>query len=408
MTGHARKTQSIPSRHGADLAAGRRIARQLRWLTPGNPEPGRQRWQALGKGLLQGDPAMDRLLEWMLEYGMRDARQLFQQALDNGIDSLSKPPKPLRTFFARIERRPDWVDEALLARGAQACHITGLPGLHALRDAALMGGYQASAINQTLVLTGSLTKGPQRRLAETTKWWLDCTASGGMSRFGDGFKSTLQVRLMHALVRRRVQNMPQWDAPAWGLPINQTDMAATQLGFSVIFLLGSRVLGVPLSRAEGHAVMHLWRMIGWLMGVDERWLMQSEAEGRTLLYQILLSQAPPDASSQQLGGALMDEPLQRYYPHLGWLRGRYARAKHLSVARLFLSAQGMRDLGLPAHILPWYPAVSAPMNFAWHNACGLLPGGRKRLERAGRRAQADYMRVLFNHKPGSVSKLAYQ
>lgn len=395
MSRHDSEDATIPSRHGIDPVAGRRIGRTLRWMTRGNPEPSQQRWQALGQALNRGDPPMDRLLTWMQDYGMREARVLFQQALEHGMDDMLDAPAPLHDFFRSVETPPDWVDFDLLEQGVEASHLTGLTGMRALRDAALMAGYQASAINKTLVLTGTLSRGPQRRLAETIRWWIDCTAQGGMARFGAGFKSTLQVRLVHALVRQRVQQMPEWDAGAWGLPVNQTDMAATQLGFSVVFLLASRALGVALTAADGHALMHLWRYIGWLMGVDECWLPETENEGRTLLYQILVSQVPPDQSSYELGRALMDEPLQRHYPNFGWLRGRYERARHLSIARLFLDSRGMRDLGLPASTLPWYPAIAAPLNLARHGGHALLPGGRRRLVRNGRAEQVGYLRILF-------------
>ena len=267
--------------------------------------------------------------------------------------------------------------------------------MRALRDLGLMAGYQASAINRTLVLTGALKRGPQRRLAETTKWWVDVTQPGGLARFGAGFKTTLQVRLIHAIVRRHVQRLPEWDASYYGLPINQGDMHATYLGFSVIYLIGARALGIPLSQREGAAVMHLWRYTGWLMGLEDQWLHESEQAGRLALYQNLLAQAPPDESSRQLGQALMGEPLLRHYPNLVWLRGRLNHALHLSIARAFIGQAGMRSLGLPAGTLPWYPLLSFAPRFAWHGLHRLLPGGRARLVRIGLAEQRDYLGTVF-------------
>jgi len=394
--------ENIPERHGADITHARRIARPIRWTVRGDPEPTPERWRALGAALNKGDLPMDRLITWMSEYGMREARTLYKRAVEQGIDSVVDAPMPLRTFFAQVEQPPAWLDHNLLERGAHACHRTGLTGMRVLRDLALMTGYQASAINRTLVATGSLERGPQRRLAETTKWWLDCTGRGGMARFAPGYCNTLHVRLIHGLIRRHVQRRPDWDESQWGLPINQTDMAATHLGFSVIFLLGSRAMGMPLSAADGQAVMHLWRYIDWLMGLDEAWLPQTEQEGRTLLYQILLSQPTPDTSSRQLGRALMDEPLQRHYPRFAWLRGRYERARHISITRLFTDAQGMRDLGLPAWMPPWYPAIGIPLKLARHARSRVLPGGIERVARAGRAEQIDYLSVLFGEAEPAI------
>ncbi|QHS10448.1 oxygenase MpaB family protein [Sinimarinibacterium sp. NLF-5-8] len=394
----SQSSPDIPRRHGADVERGRRMARALKPLIKGDPEPTAQQWQAIGESLNHGDPAMDALVAWMVTHGMGPARRLFDQAVVQGIASIDDPPQPLRQFFEQVENTPAWVDQKRLAAGARACGISGLTGLRALRDLGLMAGYQASAINRTLVLTGTLKKGAQRRVAETTKWWLDATRPGGMARGAPGWNSTLQVRLIHALVRRALSADARWDSREYGLPINQCDMHATWLAFSVIFLFGQRLLGVPLSAREGRDVMHLWKYIGWLMGVEARWLVDSEQQGRVALYQNLLAQAPPDDSSRELGRALMEEPLYRQYKNLGWLRGRWNRALHLSIERTFLGKSGMRALGLPDGVLPWYPLISFAPRISWHMANRVLPGGRARLERQGQRQQQAYLRVLFGQQ----------
>jgi hypothetical protein len=392
--------EAIPRRHGVDVQRQRESIWRLRLLVGREAEPTSLEWEAIGQSLRRGDEPMDRLVEWMVEEGLRRTRPLFDRAVAEGIDHVPSASPLLREFFAGVEARPAWVDDARLHEGARVCGISGLTGLDVLRDAGLLAGYQASAINRTLMLVGSLQKGAQRRVAETAKWWVDCTRPRGMARGAPGYQSTLNVRLMHALVRRRVAAMPEWDAAFYGLPINQGDMHATWLAFTVIFLLGQRLLGVPLRRDEAAAVMHLWRYIGGLMGVDERWLHESEARGRIALYQNLLSQAPPDESSRALGLALKDEPLDRAYPNLSFLRGRLNRAKHLSIARLFVNARGMRALGLPWYVLPWYPVLTAPLRRAWHELLRLRPAGREVLIRRGLAAQEDYLETLFGrHEP---------
>jgi hypothetical protein len=394
-------TTAHPTRHGADLQQGRRIAAPLRLLIQGDPEASPEQWRALGDGLLQGDPPADALAAWMREYGMSRARGLFERALERGIEA--DAPPPLRAFFAHIEARPAWVDPERLEAGARACGVSGLTGTTVLRDLALLAGYQASAINRTLVLTGALRDGAQRRVAETYKWWVDATAAGGTARFADGFKSTVRVRVIHAMVRHQVLHHPEWDAGAWGLPVNQTDMAVTYLGFCVVFLFGQRLMGVPVSKREGEDVMHLWRYLGWLMGVDERWLVDTEQEGRVALYQHVVAQAPPDESSKALARALMDEPLRRHYRRLPALSARFERAKHLSIQRTLLGRASMESLGLPTRVLPWYLAFSVPAVAGWHLLHRILPGGRARLARTGRAAQTGYLRVLFGEQRPAIA-----
>lgn len=392
---NAEAAARIPTRHGADLVEGRRMAKSVGVMIRGNAEPTPQEWQELGEALNHGDEAADRMVDWMYAAGMQTAHPLFERALNQGIASIPDAPAALREFFAVCERRPEWLDEKLLQQGAEVFQQAGMSSYYVLRDLALMGGYQAAGFNKTLILTGALQGRASRRVAETMKWTNDVTAVGGMERFADGFKSTVHVRLVHAMIRRRVRGLPAWDAEAWGVPVNQADMAATYLGFSVVLLIGLRVMGMPISAEEGRAVMHLWCYTCWLMGVDEKWIRHSEQGGRKLLFQLLLTQLPPDESSRQLGHALMQETLQLPYKHLRKLRVRFERARHISVTRLFVGARGMQALGLPRFVLPWYPLISAPFTFLWHGIHKLIPGGRARMIRVGRKEQLDILQLHF-------------
>ena len=76
---------------------------------------------------------------------------------------------------------------------------------------------------------------------------------------GRGFEACLRVRLLHASVRARLAGRG-WDAAAYGVPVNQEDMAATLLAFSYNVLVGVELLkGRRLSPADEDAYLHLWR-----------------------------------------------------------------------------------------------------------------------------------------------------
>lgn len=375
----------------------RQMAAQLRWMIPGpEPRPDGPTWQALGAGLWHGDPPADALVAWMQQVGLGAGRAVVEGALKRGeaaADDASLPAA-VRAYIQALWATPSWLDPVRAARGARVLQATGLHGMRVLRDAGLMAGYQASAINQPLLLTGALHRGAQRRVGETTAWWLACTADGGMAPGAPGFMATARVRLMHAMVRANLMRSPKWQAEDWGLPINQVDMQATYLAFSVVQLLALRTTGVWLSRVQGDDVMHLWRHIGWLMGVQPEWLCDDEAQGRVRLYHNLLSQAPPDASSAALAQALADEPLARLYPNLAGLRGRVNRARHLSLVRWFVGAEGMQRLGL-GRAWPWYPLLVAPPLLLGSLACRALPPLARWWRRRARASQLAYLPVLM-------------
>ncbi len=358
-----------------------------------DPSPSREEFDALVDALWDGDAPMDSLLDWMYDIGVGDGRKLFEQALEHGVESVADAPAPLKHFFAMVDRDPSWLDRDLVAEGMRFIHRTGLAGPFILRDFALMGGYLLSAFNHALVLTGALNKEAGQRIAETGKWWMDCTELGGLERFGDGFKTTLRVRMIHALVRKNLQKRTEWDNGKWGLPINQTDTVATYLAFGVVMLIGVRALGIPASPKESKAVMHLWKYAGWLMGVEERWLADTEREGLVLLYQTYMTQSQADWTSKELGSALAQEPLKRRYPWQAkhpMLHSMLTKAlyhQHLSTTSLFLNGEQRDSLGLPKNIVPWYPLMTAGPRLLRYVSGNLTQKGRRKLEASGRQAQ---------------------
>ena len=106
-----------------------------------------------------------------------------------------------------------------------------------------------------------------------------------------------------------LRGSPRWDPRAWGEPINQVDMAGTTLLFSLVLVDGLRMLGFRIEREECEDVLHLWRIGGWILGVDPELLCATEAEARLLWELLEATQEPPDADSAALAVALMEGPL---------------------------------------------------------------------------------------------------
>ncbi|OZB15615.1 MAG: hypothetical protein B7X58_06275 [Marinobacter sp. 34-60-7] len=144
-------------------------------------QPDEHHWQQLGHWLNAGDPLADEVVRFIRDNGHREGWRLLEQGLQNGAQAVSDYPA-LHAFLAHCEHEPEWLDRAALQRGIEVSARSGKTGMRVLRDFGLMAGYQASAINQTLIKTGALEKGAQRRVAETTKWWMDCTSAGGLNR----------------------------------------------------------------------------------------------------------------------------------------------------------------------------------------------------------------------------------
>ena len=74
-----------------------------------------------------------------------------------------------------------------------------------------------------------------------------------------------------AQVQSKSRNDRKWDSEYYGQPINQEDMAVTILSFSVNVLetIEKTTLRGSLTRSDQDAYIHLWRYIGYLIGVHE-------------------------------------------------------------------------------------------------------------------------------------------
>lgn len=99
-----------------------------------------------------------------------------------------------------------------------------------------------------------------------------CVPAASLRPGASGWRSALEVRALHAKVRCSIlKSSKNWDINLNGIPINQEDMAATLLAFSVNVLNGIEfIAGRPLDYQSQANYLALWRYIGWLLGVETR------------------------------------------------------------------------------------------------------------------------------------------
>ncbi len=396
---------NVPTRHPEQPRAVPGAMRSFAMML-GIRNPDAAQWRRLGERLTVGDEPMDRLVDWMSSAGMVQMRPLFEKALTEGIDNVPDAPKPLREFFIGVERIPDWVDPEKLRKGQRALARGGADGMSIARDVSLLGGYQFSGFNKTLLRTGALEKGSNKRFAETMQWAMDVISDGGLAPLGVGYRSTLHVRLIHAFVRRHVSAMPDWRADEWGLPVNQTDMAATLVGALVAPPVASLGMGIIPAPGELDAIAHLTRYVGWLIGVEDEWLPHSFRDSIRVLYHTSTALAVPDETTQQLSVPMAQDPLSWHYRGVRGLRRRLAWARHLSITSAFLGPSAMRVLGLPVYMPPWYPVLKMPVNLIRSVAAMALPAGMDRAVDRGRREQQALLHTITGDGTANIGESA--
>jgi hypothetical protein len=366
-----------------------------RLFGPGNLRADQAQVDRLRSFAQEADPLADRLAA-VLQRDPR-ARDLFEHALKHGVDSLDSAPEELFEFFHEVERTPYWVDHDRIDRGARSIVRTGVIGLIPLGDMSLMGGYLASRAVKTLVGTGDLEYEAARRLAETAAWWIDVTTPGALKHGGDGYAAALRVRLLHAHVRAAMNRRHDWNYDEWDHPVNQVQTAGTLLLFSQVFLLGTRMLGVRYTQREREDVLHLWRYVGWLLGVDDALLPADEDDSWRLLWLLAATEFIPDEDSRRLARVLLEQHAvvgQRFGP-LNGVIGRAAVNLHAAVSRMLLGDGNADYLGLPAARMSSAAVLTfAAANFIAETARQALPGATTLQRLLGYRSRRWYLKQV--------------
>ncbi|MEQ6900516.1 oxygenase MpaB family protein [Nocardioides sp. YIM 152588] len=406
---------AFPSRYREAEERSRRMGRPLRAFgrIDGVDE---ELMERVGRGFSERDELGARLAEAMRTRADDPGRvtmEQFRAALDGGLEAVPDAPAALADFMAEVQAVPDWVDWARIERGGLVFRRLGQNAADVLLQLALIGGYRFGGPTDLLVATGGLTGDMTRRRLAETQMWGDSLADPGALRppaggrpGGQGWRLTVHVRAMHALVNHAFA--PRWDAGRWGLPINMSDQASTLGLFDGVLIIGCRALGVPISGPESRDLMHLWKYVGWLMGVHEDFLVDTEWERHRINYHVLLAQADISDAGPQLTQAIVAAQAQRTFP--GWppallpLRRRFETERLLSMLSVFLGRESMRELGLPLRP-PWAHLYIAALNTARYRVVGRVPAGRRWLEGWGARRGEAVVRSYFAGEAAGLGEL---
>lgn len=339
----------------------------------------------------------------------RVTQQQIRTALGEGIASVPDAPQVLVDFMAEVTNVPAWVDWEKVDRGALVMRRMGANARDVLEQLSLVGGYRFGGPGDLLVATGGLTGvRALRRLAETQHWFVGLAVPGALRPGQPGWAMTVHVRLMHALVNAAQE--PKWDSARWGLPINQADMLGTLGLFGPTLVVACRGLGMPISKSDAHDLLHMWKYIGWLIGVDPSFLTDDERETNRISYHLLLAAADVTEAGPLLAAGIFDAVGRRRFD--GWpkvlrgLRAKYERERFLSMLSGFIGRQGMADLELPWR-LPWAPAgVFALNTLRYRVVDAVLPGAKERRQRLGYKKAQELLASYFEGAPPKIGPLA--
>jgi ER-bound oxygenase mpaB/B'/Rubber oxygenase, catalytic domain len=218
---------------------------------------------------------------------------------------------------------PAWADPKLIERGQRFFNDWDLAICTALFTACLPSAYAGRQGVPVLARVSQLAEPGTvaRRIAETGQMLLEITNPGALERGGVGYKRIVLVRVLHEAVREVLLGK---DAPggAWpaanGVPVNQEDLLATLMTFTVIVFRALDRMGIKATPADQKAYLHLWAVVGDLLGITEAKQLCQPQEADKLTTRFQRSLQGPSDDGAYLMSVLLRE-LELAMP-LGWLR----------------------------------------------------------------------------------------
>ncbi|KAF9575046.1 hypothetical protein EC968_004543 [Mortierella alpina] len=206
-----------------------------------------------------GDPlADDALAALEIKRGEDALEALLAYTAQPSNKQRSSAPQQLLTQMMTV---PEWVDWDRLKRGQQVYCGTAMPKF-------------MKVLNSTGYLFGKKTT---QRILETAQFVFDVAYSLDNLQPGSGiaWKSIIQVRFLHAGVRARLSKISRahpkyYNIEEDGVPINQEDQLATLFSLSAAMwrVLGQK-MDVHMTIQEREDYLHLWRYVGYMLGVDD-------------------------------------------------------------------------------------------------------------------------------------------
>ena len=270
------------------------------------------------------DPLADKVVATIIESGYEEKiNEAFYSLVRNSGFSpadFAFLPQEVRdavvSYFENSAALPEWADQDLMKIGEDVFSLHGPEIALILNVKSLPLCYACSKGAQVLYMTGRLTERTgsidqlARRLMETSQMIINALAPNGMAPGGNGIITIQKVRLIHASIRYFLQhpkfNPQGWDVQHYGLPINQEDMAGTLMSFAPLVLDGLDQLNIKLTPSQKQGYMHAWKVIGYLMGVNEKFLVDTFEEGWDLGVTIMRHQAAESEHGKALTSACID------------------------------------------------------------------------------------------------------
>ena len=226
---------------------------------------------------LIGDPQADKLVEALL--GTDQKQKLYMALRCKSWEEFNTLGiyAPLHDFLLNGNELPDWADKKEMEKATAIFRSNGNEFLFMLGIVSLPYCYAAAKGALSLYYTEKIRKNTDARLLETTAFIVEIMKPDAFKKYGIGFLALKQLRLRHAMARFYLKNIPAINEMN-ELPINQEDMAGTNLAFSYMAIRAMPKIGVRIPIDLANSYIHHWAVVSHLMGIEEELLPKTMKE----------------------------------------------------------------------------------------------------------------------------------
>jgi hypothetical protein len=273
----------------------------------------KNRWtdEVLDPARLVGDPLADDLVGPLLDDGSASLVSSMLATMRTSHDVINDElPIDVAEYLEISGELPSWADPAKLEAAEDFFGRAGFPIVIGLFCYSLPEAYAAEKGAQVLARTGRLDSDARRRILETGQFVIDVMAPGGLAPGGAGIHAAQRVRLMHAAIRHLIlfhghEGDRAWNG-AWGHPINQEDLVATELSFAVTATEALPKLWYEVEDDDAEAFLHAWKVVGHLLGVREDLQPVDVADAAALADSVRRRHFGPSPEGRELTEALIE------------------------------------------------------------------------------------------------------
>jgi len=229
----------------------------------------------------QGDMLGDKLARMFKDLKPGQGRKLFEQVLEEGIESIKDPHPALVELSEHMNSIPKLFDMNKVKRGSEILSDTSLFSYYLAMFSQLGIGSNFGPVGRMVGASGRFfnVRKSVNRLVETIKYVVADMNSEDLFQAGsESLKDAYRVKLMHGLVRAHAMNSDDkevYDFENRGNPINMRDSMGGAFVFGITPLAMDNALGGNRKAVEFECIAEIGNIIAYINGTDYELLPKS-------------------------------------------------------------------------------------------------------------------------------------